>query len=117
MSREGISVDPSKISAMIGSPRPTSVTEIHSFFGLAGYYWRFIDEFSKIALPLKTRLTSAPMFTIQDGLGGFMVYNDVSLKELGRVLMQHAVVVTYASRQLKPYELNYLTYDLELAAI
>lgn len=46
-----------------------------------------------------------------------MVYDDASLKGLGCVLMQHGKVIAYASRQLKPYELNYQTHDLKLAAI
>ena len=46
-----------------------------------------------------------------------MVYSDASYQGLGCVLMQHGRVVAYASRQLKPYERNYPTHDLELAAV
>ena len=46
-----------------------------------------------------------------------MVYSDASHQGLGCVLMQHGRVVAYASRQLKPYERNYPTHDLELAAV
>ncbi|RVW58539.1 Transposon Ty3-I Gag-Pol polyprotein [Vitis vinifera] len=49
--------------------------------------------------------------------GGFVVYSDASHQGLGCVLMQHGKVVAYASRQLKPYERNYPTHDLELAAV
>ncbi|RVW40482.1 Transposon Ty3-G Gag-Pol polyprotein [Vitis vinifera] len=120
--------------------RPSTVTEIRSFLGLAGYYRRFIEGFSKIALPLtkltqkgvkfewsddcecsfqelKNRLVSAPILTIPSGSGGFVVYSDASHQGLGCVLMQHGRVVAYASRQLKPYERNYPTHDLELAAV
>nr|GFC28974.1 putative reverse transcriptase domain, aspartic peptidase domain protein [Tanacetum cinerariifolium] len=45
------------------------------------------------------------------------IYSDASKKGLGCVLMQHGKVITYASRQLKPYEVNYPTHDLELAAV
>nr|GFD11627.1 putative reverse transcriptase domain-containing protein [Tanacetum cinerariifolium] len=45
------------------------------------------------------------------------IYKDVSKKGLGCVLMQHGKVIAYASRQLKPYEVNYPTHDLELAAV
>ena len=46
-----------------------------------------------------------------------MVYNDASQQGLGCVLMQNDRVIAYASRQLKKHEENYLTYDLELAAV
>ncbi|GJS25792.1 retrotransposon protein, putative, ty3-gypsy subclass [Tanacetum coccineum] len=49
--------------------------------------------------------------------GGFKIYSDASKKGLGCVLMQHGKVIAYASRQLKPYEVNYPTHDLELAAV
>jgi hypothetical protein len=49
--------------------------------------------------------------------GNFIVYNDASKTGLGCVLMQNGNVVAYASHQLKPYEQNYPTHDLELAAV
>ena len=116
------------------------MTEIRSFLGLAGYYRQFIEGFSNIALPLtsltqkgvkfewfddcersfqelKNRLVTTPILTIPLGLGGFAVYSDASRQGLGHVLVQHGKVVVYASRQLKPYERNYLTHDLELVAM
>lgn len=55
--------------------------------------------------------------TIPDGSEGFVIYSDASKQGLGCVLTQHGKVVAYASRQLKPYEQNYPTHDLEHAAV
>ncbi|WMV37267.1 hypothetical protein MTR67_030652 [Solanum verrucosum] len=52
VSKEGIRVDPAKIEAVRGWTRPTSVTEILNFIGLAGYYLRFVQSFSTVASPL-----------------------------------------------------------------
>ncbi|GJW10031.1 putative nucleotidyltransferase, ribonuclease H [Tanacetum coccineum] len=140
VSAEGITMDPAKVEAITKWPRPTSVTEVRSFLGLAGYYRRFVEGFSRLALPLtklmrkgekfvwneereksfeelKQRLVSAPILTLPSGSGGFQIYSDASKKGLGCVLMQHGKVIAYASRQLKPYEVNYPTHDLELAAV
>ena len=140
ISQDGVAVDPSKIEAVLEWERPTTVTEVHSFLGLAGYYRRFIQGFSSLVLPLtrltrkgqpfvwkneceecfnelKTRLTSAPVLVIPDPALGFQIYSDAFKKGLGCVLMQNQQVVAYASRQLKPHEENYPTHDLELAAI
>ncbi|KZV28138.1 DNA/RNA polymerase superfamily protein [Dorcoceras hygrometricum] len=110
ISGDGISVDPSKVEAVINWPRPTSVPEIRSFMGLAGYYRQFIKDFSSIIKPitqltqknmpyvwteaceasfleLKKRLTSAPVLTIPSGTGEFVVYCDASCREVVSLLM------------------------------
>ncbi|GKC96736.1 putative reverse transcriptase domain-containing protein [Tanacetum coccineum] len=122
--------------------RQLHVTEVMMFSEafFAGYYRRFVEGFSRLALPLtqlmrkgekfvwtdehnesfeelKRRLVSAPILTLPSGSGGFQIYSDASKKGLGCVLMQHGKVIAYASRQLKPYEVNYPTHDLELAAV
>ena len=140
VSKEGIRVDPKKVEAVLDWPRPTTVTEIRSFLGLAGYYRRFVQDFSRIAAPLtrltqknvrfvwddaceesfqllKERLTTAPVLTLPSGTEGYTVYCDASRVGLGCVLMQNGQVVAYASRQLKNHERNYPTHDLELAAV
>ena len=48
ISKEGISVDPEKIEAIMGWPTPRNVTDVRYFMGLAGYYRRFIEGFSKV---------------------------------------------------------------------
>ena len=66
---------------------------------------------------LKYCLTHAPILALPDKSGNFEIYSDASLNGLSYVLMQHGKVIAYASRQLKPYKMNYPTHDLELAAI
>ncbi|GKA06319.1 putative reverse transcriptase domain-containing protein [Tanacetum coccineum] len=66
---------------------------------------------------LKQKLCSAPILALPEGSENFMVYCDASHKGLGAVLMQKEKVIAYASRQLKIYEKNYTTYDLELRAV
>ena len=140
ISAEGVYVDPQKIEAIVNWKPPTNVTEIRSFLGLAGYYQKFVEGFSKLAAPLtkltrkeekfvwseacqqsfdelKRKLTSAPVLTLPSGQDGYTVYCDASRQGLGCVLMQHENVIAYASRQLKKHEQNYPTHDLELAAV
>ena len=66
---------------------------------------------------MKKRLTSAPILSIPSGTGGFVVYSDALKNGLGCVLMQNGKVIAYAVRQLKEYERNRPTHDLELAAV
>ena len=140
ISAEGVSVDPQKIEAVVNWKPPKNVSEVRSFLGLAGYYRKFVEGFSKIAAPLtkltrkdvkydwvdacqqsfeelKSRLTSAPVLVLPNGRDGFVVYSDASRQGLGCVLMQNDRVIAYASRQLKKHEQNYPTHDLELAAV
>ena len=66
---------------------------------------------------LKERLTSALMLALLSRTKGFIVYSDAFKRGLRCVLMQHKRVISYASRQLKPHEVNYSVHDLELAAV
>ncbi|GJU99111.1 putative reverse transcriptase domain-containing protein [Tanacetum coccineum] len=137
---EPIHVDPAKIESIKDWTSPKSPTEIRQFLGLAGYYRRFIEGFSKIAKPmtkltqkkvkfewgdkqeaafqlLKQKLCSAPILALPEGSEDFIAYCDASKKGLGAVLMQREKVIAYASRQLKIHEKNYTTHDLELGAV
>ncbi|GJY04770.1 putative reverse transcriptase domain-containing protein [Tanacetum coccineum] len=107
---QGIHVDPAKIESIKDWISPKTPMEIHQFLGLAGYYRRFIEGFSKIAKPM-TKLTQKKVNE------DFIAYCDASIKGLGDVLMQRDNVIAYASRQLKIYEKNYTTHDLELGAV
>ncbi|GJX21972.1 putative reverse transcriptase domain-containing protein [Tanacetum coccineum] len=96
---KGIHVDPAKIESIKDWASPRTPTEIRQFSGLAGYY------------------RSAPILALPEGSEDFMVYCDASHKGLGAVLMQREKVIAYASRQLKVYEKNYTTHDLELGSV
>ncbi|GJS86688.1 putative reverse transcriptase domain-containing protein [Tanacetum coccineum] len=109
----GIHVDPSKIEAVKNWKAPRTPTNVRLFLRLAGYYRRFIENFSKIAKSL-TILTQK---TLLDGLEDLVVYCDASRIGLGCLLMQRGKVIAYASRQLKIHEKNYTTHDLELGAV
>ena len=108
--------------------------------GMAGYYRRFIPDFSRVAKPittllknqttfdwspqceqafqtLKRLLTTTPVLAQPDTEKPFDVYCDASGIGIDCVLMQEGRVIAYASRQLKPHEENYPTHDLELAAV
>jgi hypothetical protein len=140
ISNGGILVDPAKVKEIMAWSVPTTVMEIRSLLGLAGYYRQFIEGFSKIAKPmtsllekgrefkwdskcqdsfhqLKLRLMSRQVLVMPDLQKGFDVYCDACGQGLGCVLMQEGHVIAYKSRQLRKHELNYPTHDLELAAV
>jgi hypothetical protein len=110
-------VDPSKVASVTEWESPKNVGDIRSFFGLAGYYWRFMENFSKIAKPmteilkkdkkfewtdsceasfqeLKKRLVSAAVLCLPDIHNFFQVYCDASRQGLGSILMQNGKVVS-----------------------
>jgi len=62
ISKEGISVDPAKVTAVVDWPRPTYISEVRSFLGVAGYYRRFVKDFLKIASPLTQLLRKDDKF-------------------------------------------------------
>ncbi|GJY62195.1 putative reverse transcriptase domain-containing protein [Tanacetum coccineum] len=85
VNHDGIHVDPSKIKAVKSWKAPTTLSEVRSFMGLAGYYRRFIENFSKIAKPITSLTQKNQKYKwVED----FMVYCDASNQGLGCVLMQ-----------------------------
>ena len=110
MLASGVSVDPKKVKEVMSWERPKSVFEIRSFLGLAGYYRRFIEDFSRLATPmtrltrkqvkfvwddrceeafqeLKRRLTSASILIVQDRGQGYTVYCDASSAGIGMTIV------------------------------
>jgi hypothetical protein len=140
LSENRVLVDPSKVQEVMDWKTPTTVSEVRSFLGLAGYYRCFISDFLKIAKlmtsllqkdhkfmwteecetafhTLQKLLTTAPVLTQPDIEKPFDVFCDTSKIGLGYILTQEGRVIAYASRQLRKHEINYLTHDLELAAV
>jgi hypothetical protein len=140
LSAKGIAVDSIKVKDILEWKPPTTIHQVQSFLGLAGYYRRFILDFSKIVKPitgllkndtkfdwsskcneafeqLKVLLTTALVLAQPDVEKPFDVYCDASGSGLRCVLMQEGRVKAYASRQLHQHEEHYPTHDLELATI
>ncbi|CAN6707353.1 unnamed protein product [Malus baccata var. baccata] len=144
ISEKGIEVDKSKIDLVRHLPSPTSVREVRSFLGHAGFYRRFTKDFSKIAKPLcrllqkevafeftkectesfkqlKELLTTAPIIVPPDWSLPFELMCDASDYALGAVLGQRKDkrphVIYYASETLNDAQLNYSTTEKELLAV
>ena len=144
VSSKGVAVDPAKIEVITSLPHPACVREIRSFLGHAGFYRRFIKDFSKIAQPLtsllqkdvefifddkcreafeklKKALTTTPVIQPPDWSQPFELMCDASDRAVGAVLTQrvgklpHAIY--YASRTLDAAQSNYTTTEKELLAI
>jgi hypothetical protein len=140
LSAKGIAVNPIKVKDILEQNSPTTVHQVRSFLGLAGYYRRFIPDFSKIVKiitgllkndtkfdwflkcneafeQLKVLLTTALVSAQPDIEKPFDVYCDVSGSGLGYVLMQEGRVIAHASRQLRQHEEHYPTHDQDMAAM
>lgn len=119
---------------------PKNVVDIKFFMGLARYYHRFIEGFSKIDFlvtslqkkgctfqwieecqqsfeKLKHSLTTAPVLKVVDPEKSFVVCTDASKEDVGGVLTQEGKFIAYESKKLKEYEQRYSAYDLELTRV
>jgi hypothetical protein len=141
---EGVKPDPHKVQAIKEFPIPKTKTDVKSFLGLAGYYRKFIPQFSKIAKPLndlqkkdqawkwgpeqiesfrklKTALIQEPVLQYPDFTRPFVLTTDASGFAVGAILSQGLIgqdkPISYASRTLNPAEQNYSTIEKELTAI
>ncbi|CAM8987102.1 unnamed protein product [Rhodiola kirilowii] len=144
VSQKGMEVDEAKIDLITTLPYPSTVRDIQSFLGHAGFYRRFIKDFSKKALPLSTllqkevpfeftdacekafdnlkkALTSTPIIQTPNWELPFEIMCDASDFAVGAVLGQKiekkAGVIYYASRTLDPAQRNYSTTEKELLAV
>ncbi|XP_062088688.1 uncharacterized protein LOC133795248 [Humulus lupulus] len=144
ISKKGIEVDRAKISTIENLPPPISVKGVRSFLGHAGFYWRFIKDFSKISKPLSTllmngvpfdfnddcliafktlkeKLISAPIVCTPNWDLPFELMCDASDYAVGAVLGQRVDkvfrTIYYDSRTLNDAQLNYATTEKELLAI
>ncbi|GKA49172.1 reverse transcriptase domain-containing protein [Tanacetum coccineum] len=144
ISKSGIEVDKSKVDVIAKPPHPTSVKGIQSFLGHAGFYRRFIQDFSKIARPmthllkkdtpfifskeciesfniLKKKLTEAPILVAPDWDLPFEIMCDASDYAVGAVLGQrktkHFQPIHYASKTMTDAQAHYTTTEKELLAM
>ena len=144
VSSQGIQPSPEKVRTVVEWPRPCSVKDIRSFLGLAGFYRRFIKEFSLKAKPmteltkekvpwkwtqteensfneLKKSLVIAPVLRMPNFDLPFVVTTDASLVSVGAILEQDfgqgLQPVAFDSRKLNPAETRYSAYERELLGI
>nr|GEX90709.1 hypothetical protein [Tanacetum cinerariifolium] len=144
ISKQGIEVDKAKVDVITKLPHPTTVKGIRSFLGHAGFYHRFIKDFSKIARPmtrllekdtpfifskecveafqtLKRKLTEAPILIAPDWDMPFELMCDASDFAIGSVIGQrqdkHFRPIHYASKTMTEAESNYTTTEKEMLAV
>ncbi|GJT86756.1 reverse transcriptase domain-containing protein [Tanacetum coccineum] len=142
--KSGIEVDRAKVDVIAKLPHPTTVKGVRSFLGHAGFYRRFIQDFSKIARPmthlleketpfvfskdcidafqtLKKKLTEAPILVVPDWNLPFELMCDASDFAIGAVLGQrktkHFQPIHYASKTMTEAQIHYTTTEKEMLAV
>ncbi|GJW92289.1 reverse transcriptase domain-containing protein [Tanacetum coccineum] len=144
ISKSGIEVDRAKVDVIAKLPHPTTVKGVRSFLGHAGFYRRFIQDFSKISRPithllekdtpfvfsqdcinafetLKKKLTEAPILVVPDWNLPFELMCDASDFAIGAVLgqrkMKHFQPIHYASKTMTEAQIHYTTTEKEMLAV
>ncbi|GJR20404.1 reverse transcriptase domain-containing protein [Tanacetum coccineum] len=144
ISKSGIEVNRAKVDVIAKLPHPTTVKGVRSFLGHAGFYHRFIQDFSKIARPmthlleketpfvfskdyidafqtLKKKLTEAPILVVPDWNLPFELMCDASDFAIGAVLgqrkMKHFQPIHYASKTMTEAQIHYTTTEKEMLAV
>ena len=145
ISANGIEMESNKVQQILNWPTPASVKQVRQFLGLAGFYRRFIDNFSSIAAPLsnltkinttftwtpecnkafnslKLNISSEPVLMLPREREPFTIQTDASKYAIGGVLMQYDEQnqlrpIAFTSRKLQQAETNYATHDQEMLAV
>ena len=143
---EGLKVDPNKVAAVVNYPRPTCASDVRRFYGLAGWYRRFIKDFSEVCAPLtlltkknavwrwgkeqedafrtlKERLVNAPVLRCPDFGKMFTLHCDASNNACGCILSKEtddgsgSHVIAFASRMFTAIEKKYSVTERECLAV
>ncbi|CAA0836889.1 Uncharacterized mitochondrial protein AtMg00860, partial [Striga hermonthica] len=136
---DGVKVDPRKIEAMVGWPKPTSLMQLRGFLGLTGYYRKFVKDYGTIAKPitemtkkgafkwteasekafeeLKEAMTTTPVLAMPRFDVLFEIHSDASDIGIGAVLVQEGRPLAYLSKALGPACLGLSVYVKEMMAV
>ncbi|KAL8096190.1 hypothetical protein AgCh_037224 [Apium graveolens] len=139
ISNKGVKTDPNKLVAISSWPVPASIKELRSFLGLAGYYRKFVHQYSVISKPLtdqlkkgafswnenshtafealKHALISSPVLVVPDFSKEFVVETDASRDGIGAVLMQEKHLIAFISKTLGPKWQKLSVYEKELLTL
>jgi hypothetical protein len=140
ISSQGVGTDPAKLTAIASWPQPSSVKELRSFLGLAGYYRRFVHHFGLISKPLtnllkkqtmfiwtpehtttfqalKNALCQSPVLALPNFSKPFTIETDASDLGVKAVLMQDGHPLAFFSKALGPWTCGLSTYEKEFMAI
>jgi len=140
ISEQGVSTDPSKVQAIVDWPVPSTVKELRSFLGLAGYYRKFVCHFGIVSRPLtnllkkgtlfvwtsehdsafatlKSFLSTAPVLALPDFAVPFAIETDACDSGVGAVLIQRGHPLAFISKDLGPRTRGLSTYEKEYLAI